>query len=126
VNLQEFEELRYKGSSIENIISVDELVNQEDRTLLWGYTCSRDSWHVYLLDREINLFHFVYPKEKIKYLCQESFDLEKQSLVPDKRLFPEACDFEFCKLLKEKGLNLPFTVYQTDRDPKQFHGAIYS
>ena len=31
--------------------------------------------------------------------------------VPDKRLYPEKCDYHFCKLLKEKGIDLPFTTF---------------
>ena len=31
--------------------------------------------------------------------------------VPDKRLYPERCDYNFCRLLKEKGIHLPFTTW---------------
>lgn len=42
--------------------------------------------------------------------------------VPDKRLYPEACDFEFCRLLKERGISLPFTVFNSERVAKDFYG----
>lgn len=31
--------------------------------------------------------------------------------VPDKRLYPERCDYNFCLLLKERGVHLPFTTW---------------
>ncbi|WP_316207486.1 hypothetical protein [Bradyrhizobium sp. SZCCHNR3118] len=33
------------------------------------------------------------------------------SLVPNKRLYPEACDFDFCMKLAALGVHLPFTTY---------------
>lgn len=42
--------------------------------------------------------------------------------IPDKRLYPEACDYHFCKLLKDKGVNLPFTSYNERRTKADFYG----
>lgn len=39
-----------------------------------------------------------------------------QSLVPWKRLYPEACDMAFCQDLVSKGISLPFTRYDPERD----------
>jgi hypothetical protein len=36
---------------------------------------------------------------------------ENEDYIPSKRLYPERCDFEFCKLLKETDVNLPFTTF---------------
>ena len=37
--------------------------------------------------------------------------ISNRDYVADKRLYPERCDFEFCKRLTEKGIRLPFTVW---------------
>lgn len=42
--------------------------------------------------------------------------------VPDKRLYPETCDYEFCKLLKEAGVHLPFTSFNSNRKEEDFYG----
>jgi hypothetical protein len=36
--------------------------------------------------------------------------------VPDKRLYPERCEYHFCRMLKEKGVHLPFTTWNDDVD----------
>ena len=41
--------------------------------------------------------------------------------IPDKRLYPESCDYEFCCLLKERGITLPFTRFDKEgnwQDPE--------
>lgn len=47
-----------------------------------------------------------------------------EQLIPDKRLYPDACDAEFCGLLMRKGALLPFTTFNDKREPKQFHGEL--
>lgn len=45
-----------------------------------------------------------------------------QDYIPDKRLYPERCDYAFCKLLKRKGLYLPFTAFKDDVPKLDFYG----
>jgi hypothetical protein len=43
--------------------------------------------------------------------------------LPDKRIYPEACDYEFCKLLTQAGVTLNPTSYNAARDlSNAFHG----
>ena len=36
------------------VLSAEDLKDKSDRTLLYGYTCDRDTWHVYLEDGKIS------------------------------------------------------------------------
>ena len=83
-----------------------------DRTLLYGYTCERETFHVYLKNNEI--FVVVYNTEysrgkPVPKNMRQITVKSNNDYVPDKRLYPEKCDYKFCKLLKEKGVDLPFT-----------------
>ena len=112
----------------EEIISVSDLANQEPRTLLWGYTTKRCSHHVYLKDGKMHLFVYEgrssWDSGRDDKFYVFGPELPIKSLVPDKRLYPEACDAEFCGLLKEMGVYLPFTTWNNKRDPQQYHGEI--
>lgn len=91
-----------KGSSLKN---------QENRTLLYGYTTSRDTWHVYLYQGEIFVVVYSYGEHP---LVQERV-MSNVDYVPDKRLYPGSCDYEFCKLLKEADVYLSFTSFEDDK-----------
>lgn len=84
----------------------------EDRTLLYGYDCDRRTWHIYQKDGEIHRAIYITHNPK-----PEAYDhgpeLDVEILVPNKRLYPEACDFEFCKKLKQLGAWLSFTTFGT-------------
>lgn len=104
-------------------INIGMLENKQDRTLLWGYTCERESWHVYIQNGEIHRYITQYPDKFVAHTCQENW--EPQYLAPDKRLYPEACDYEFCKLLRENGAELSFTNFNPERKPAQYHGPVF-
>lgn len=85
-----------------------------NKTLLYGYTCNRDTFHVYVKDQQIYVvvYNTEYsrgtpiPKNMRQVTVKSNHDY-----VPDKRLYPERCDYNFCKMLKEHGVELPFTVW---------------
>jgi len=89
-------------------------VEGRNRTLLFGYDTSYETHHVFLLDGEI---HFVvYAPVKVPgtwgiHRCERGDDIDVEAIVPNKRLYPEACDFEFCKSLIEQGNHLSFTTF---------------
>ncbi len=111
-----------------SLINVNDLHNKEDRTLLYGYTMERSTFHVYLKDMKIHtvVYNTDYsgdnpkPKNMIEVEVISNHDY-----IPDKRLYPERCDYEFCKLLKGNNVHsLPFTTFDTDRhiDKSDFYG----
>jgi hypothetical protein len=108
-----------RGEPLPVTVSVGELSDKSDRTLLYGYTCSRDTWHVYLQYGQICVYIYDFHDRQINFFF--GVQLNVGDLIPDKRLYPAACDFEFCKILQSKGVSLPFTTYEK-REPRQFHG----
>lgn len=99
----------------------------KDRTLLYGYTCDRKTFHVYLKDLEIHtiIYDVEYNNGKqrptnITEICVSS----NMDYIPNKRLYPEACDYTFCKLLKHANINLPFTFFNENRPKQDFYGFI--
>lgn len=104
---------------IDSIITIEELANKNDRTLLYGYTCERATWHVYIKDKEIRTCTYNYNSEPTIVNIESIYDY-----IPDKRLYPECCDFEFCSLLKKENIILPFTTYSETRPKAVYYGAV--
>lgn len=107
----------YKLTNKPIAITVDDLDDARSRTLLYGYTCDRCTFHLYLMDEEF--FTFIY-KENSDHFFKHggTIDMERTNstmLVPDKRLYPECCDYDFCNLLQQRGIGLPFTSFNEDR-----------
>jgi len=130
-------------------IKVDELVDKSDRTLLYGSFVMADGilgYHLYLEDE---MFHFtVYlVKSKLMYelYCQPGEPLKsfkyRDEIIPE-QIFrkillqtvsetipyhPECCDYEFCKLIKSKGINLDFfDPFDKDRPTKKYYGILFN
>lgn len=140
MNALEFEELgNVKSEPV--IINIDDLHDKSDRTLIYGYTCSRDSWHVYIKDGTIHVLMYAkYGMDNadsmvmnfenctfVPYHYRIIKVTENQMYIPDKRIYPTMCDFEFCKLLKERGVWLPFTgiAHNVDESKKQqYYGLV--
>lgn len=100
--------LSLDGISSEPQFSAAVLKDKTPRTLLWGYTCARDTWHVYLgQDQKI---HLVVYNSRLLLRHQTSFTTDG-SLIPDKRLIPQDCDFETCAFLSRIDVSLPFTTW---------------
>ena len=118
MNQQEYNALQ----SVQNsIISVDNLVNKTPRTLLYGYTLERDTWHVYLNSEGVI--------KTVKYGYGDDAPLQEINIkwndeyIPSKRLYAERCDFEFCSILKQKNISLNFTTASFEKAfNEQFHG----
>ncbi len=119
---EELMQIKSYNKEKEEILSIDHLINKEDRTLLYGYTCDRETWHVYLKHKKIHAI-----KYKNNYIRKCPVYVEKilicdnSDYIPNKRLYPTACDYEFCMRLKERGYELPFTS-PDDREKTQYYG----
>ncbi|MFB5759054.1 hypothetical protein [Paenibacillus medicaginis] len=118
MNKNELEEINSYSEGKKLPISAEDLVNKNNRTLLYGYTSERDTWHVYLKDNEIHTIRYK-DNSCITMLvdCNSHY-------VPDKRLYPERCDYEFCLLLKKNRVNLPFTTWTEDVEERDYYGMV--
>lgn len=97
-----------------------------NKTLLYGYTCERETFHVYIKDEKIYVvvYHQDYSQGKLRPRNMRQLTVtSNQDYVPDKRLYPERCDYGFCRLLKEKGIHLPFTTWNGNIEiSKEYYG----
>lgn len=104
------------------MISVSELNNPtQDRTLLWGYTCERDSFHVYLKDGQIHKALYKFPNKLL--FCTSGESMPCSSMAPDKRAYPAACDEQFAQLMVEKNQHVSYTTFD-EREDIPFHGKL--
>ncbi|WP_316200986.1 MULTISPECIES: hypothetical protein [unclassified Bradyrhizobium] len=98
----------------------------EARTLLYGYNKDRESWHVYQKDGELHLL--IYRDDFSPPVFHgHGSELPAENLVPNKRLYPEACDFEFCLRLRRLGVLMTFTTFGGIEDPESrrpFFGRV--
>ena len=132
MNKIEYEHLKNSDMGNNKIIDSECLVDKKDRTLLYGYTCNKETWHVYIKDEQIHIvvYDFEWDDKLKKHKpskLREIIPFSNCDFIPNKRLYPETCDFEFCKLLLEY-LNqdytcLPFTAWQ-EREELCFYGEI--
>lgn len=98
-----------------------------DRTLIYGYTVERDTFHVYVRDGVIHRFVYQHDGSTLYYGYRDEWIAEL--LVPDKRIYPQYSDYEFCRRLIDLGVHVPFTTWE-EPNPKRadfgaFMGRIY-
>ena len=110
-----FDKLNQYGFEKANIIYAHDLRPYVyNKTLLYGYTCERDTFHVYIKNEQIYtvVYQNEYYRGVIKPINMRQVKINSnRDYIPDKRLYPERCDYNFCKLLKERGVHLPFTTW---------------
>jgi len=120
MDLREYDRLREIKDMKPIVINKDILMPfLADRTLLYGYTCERNTWHVYMKDAIIHKVIYRYDADPVEYEVNDNYDF-----IPDKRLYPETCDYQFCKILHRLGHELPFTNWDDEREVKQYYGKI--
>lgn len=104
-----------------SVFGLANLLDHTPRTLIFGYNMERDTFHVYighdglihvLLYRPLGsisegptfliLGHSSGPAGGLK---------DNQGYVPNKRAYPESCDFEFCEVLKRFDVGICFTNF---------------
>lgn len=119
MNLNQFESLVYTRDSVARAPSF-RFWPGPSRTLLWGYDTDRNSWHVYNTDAGL-IHRLIYRGDRAAK--HETMFSSLGELVPDKRLYPEACDYDFCRHLVNQGIHLPFTGFDHSRPVSTFYGA---
>ncbi|MCM2430946.1 hypothetical protein [Streptomyces sp. RKAG337] len=103
-------------------------VSGPDRTLVYGYTSDRSTWHVYLRAGEVHLTVYNGVSGTVKrYEARTVWNVAE--LVPDKRVYPESVDGEFASLLLDRGQRLPYKNFDENRHRNvaglDFHGVTY-
>jgi hypothetical protein len=128
MNKEEFIDLKNTPITFRMVAASD--IKGSDRTLAYGYTCDRYTWHAYL---QSDLIHvLVYsesigkPDRIIEYAGHNRWT--PKDLIPDKRIYPESMDKEFAYILLDRGVDVPYTTFDVDRYQRvknlRFHGAI--
>ena len=135
MNQEQFQQLL---TPIYTHIEVSDLINRSDRTLIYGYTCDRETFHVYLKEE---MFHKIIYNHSYKLVSDEGeinprviqlevietesfYSAAPNKFIPNKRVYPERCDYELCNLLKNKGVVIPFTSWSDNFESKQYYGLL--
>jgi hypothetical protein len=135
MNHEQLRELRKVGTFGETFHpSLHDLSEFTPRTLLYGYDVDRNSFHIYADDvGDIILHVYNYNTTlRVQNLTKEGFSTEHliqgvpNAIVPNKRLYPQYCDFEFCRYLKQIGAELTFTAYEEPTERPAFTGPYYA
>ena len=115
---EQMEMLNHIDSTRESIVMARDLIpHLKNRTLLYGYTCNRETFHVYLKNNKIYTIIYGFKENPYEVKIESNEDY-----IPDKRLYPERCDYNFCKLLKIRGYDLPFTTWTDNVKKQDFYG----
>ena len=117
MDITEYEKLSIRATP-DTSVSVSELTDQTDRTLLFGYDFERKTVHVYLKDGLIHWFH-------LDTHFAAAWWEDAKRLVPVKRVYPALSDYKFCALLQSKGIDVPFTSFAPKEDRFPFAGDVY-
>jgi hypothetical protein len=127
MNLTELSELRAARCRPRTLSATD--LSGPDRTLAFGFTSGKDTWHAYLRDGAIHVF--VYDGVRGAIGCHDArITWAVTDLVPDKRVYPESVDVEFARLMLDRGQDLPYGQFSSRRYDRVvntvFHGVIYA
>ena len=101
-------------------IRVDDLTDQSDRTLLYGYTLDRDTFHVYLKDGIMHRVIYSFKRYIVDHI--EGEELDAHDLSPCKRAYPERTDFEFAKALRIRDVHVSLTTFTEGVEKAQYYG----
>ena len=117
-------------------VKVSDLENLSDRTLLYGTWKHFDENMTYHLYMEGEMYHLSIYVTKTNLVHEISDSLksfkfrdEMISFLPnlnDLKYNPECSDYEFCSLLKSKGIVLDYKPFDKDRPTKKFYGILFN
>lgn len=115
-----------------SVVRGSDLADRTPRTLVFGHTSGAEVFHCYL--DEDALIHVVVYKSRTLYRdiaehqlffvgVEDTDGIDPTKCVPSQVAYPEACDFEFCALLKTRGVDVPFPQMSGSRQyPTPFSG----
>lgn len=103
-------------TTLQDIVKL--LKNQDDRTLLYGYTVARYTVHIYLKDGSV--YGVAYKRYDITDSGGIIIDTSSiANIIPSKRTYPECSDYEFCMLLKKAGYYVSYTTYDDNHTMRE-------
>lgn len=125
MNIEQYESLRQRPGESEAVIRHDDFTDSvpAEQTLLWGYTCDRNSFHVYKSQGELHRVVYNFSKEVLEY--DHGKELPARILHPDKRVYPEATCYEFIEALRAVGEQPSLTTFNKDRERSLWYGDRY-
>lgn len=119
MNEQEYAALQEYSAPSERL-SAAMLYNRKRRTLIWGYDTERNSFHVYIGDDDkIHIVSYSFGDYLLSHKTEDT--ATPPEYVPNKRVYPAACDLQFCKLLIQADVRIPFTTFEA-RGEEDFYG----
>jgi hypothetical protein len=90
-------------------------VDLSSKTLLYGYTTDRLTQHTF--QHKGQIYSIKFDETQTVVSKEVGFELDFEKVIPDKRLYPERCDFMFCHQLLQRGAHLPFTSFNPEAEP---------
>lgn len=123
---EELEKLNNIENEKSQLVTVGDLpFTIKNQTLLYGYTCSRETFHVYIKNGQIHVvvYETAYSDDTARPINMREIKVEiNKDYVPDKRVYPERSNYYFCSLLMQKDVDIHFTSWTEDSEPKPYYG----
>lgn len=114
---EEYLKLQHDGGAL---ILGSDLVDQTDRTLLFGFNYENMTHHVYLKDGVIHTVRYMLDKE-----VHEHPVFDNTNYLPGKRTYPTRSDFEFCLKLQHVGMDPCYTTYDKREFDMKRYGVYF-
>lgn len=130
----EFQHLEHVDKQpTDDLITIKSLSDITDRTLLFGRNHDRSQFHVYIKNGKIHVTTYDvtwFHNDVAPYGVRSIQPKTNKDYLPDNIVYPERSDYEFCKLLIQSGLTVPFAAwvdasFQTAKKHNQFDDSSY-
>lgn len=116
----------------EQTVTSQDVVNAtgvSDGTVLYGYSRNYDHGHertytnhVYMADGVLHLVDYRPVRGGYKLVRHVTGEVRVEDACPKKRIYPEATNYDFAVLLRDRGGDLSLTNHNADRPVAQFYG----
>lgn len=126
---EEYESI--KSDRIIPTINILNLENRRPRTLLYGYDVDKNTVHLYFRGwffvylRYNAEFELLESKENDVLLIDSGIGGNTGSFVPNKRVYWDRSDYEFCKLLKDRNVHVAYTGSNGPVELQQYYGRTF-
>jgi hypothetical protein len=122
MDAKSFEQVQEPSSENVQMVHVFTLGRQE-RTLVYGYTLERETFHVYVRGGEIHVHIYNYKGETLGHIHGD--ELPAEMLRPSKRAYPERTEYAFAQYMKSIGHPLTFTNFNQEKYDENIFATYY-